>query len=179
MAYSKNMKSGVNLVAADLDGDRKDEVVVIPEAGSPSNIKIFGLRKGKMKLLTPQITAWSKKFLGGGNLAAADLNGDGKEEVLVSIASRGGPQIKILGINRLGRYSFIRPGFFAFDKDMKKGIDIAALDINGDGSDEIVASVAGDGKPLIRIFTADGSKKLKEFNGLKETAAFGILIDRW
>jgi len=82
-AYS-GLSRGVNITIGDFDGDRKDEIAAVPSIGGPAIIKIFGLRNGKLKLLAPQIQAFSKNFRGGAYIASGDLNADGKDEILVS-----------------------------------------------------------------------------------------------
>lgn len=170
---------GVNIAVGDFDGDRIDEVAVVPSIGGPATIKIFGLRNGKIKLLAPQIQAFTKKFRGGAYIASGDLNADGKDEILVSVASNGGPQIQIFRMNNAGKYTLLNPGFFAFSKKMKNGVAIGVGDIDGSGKGEIIASVAGQGEPLVRVFSPDGKIKTHEFRGLPFKSFSGLRVGEW
>ena len=170
---------GVNIAIGDFDGDRKDEIAAVPSIGGPAIIKIFGLRNGKLKLLAPQIQAFSKNFRGGAYIASGDLNADGKDEILVSVASNGGPQIQIFSINKAGKYALTNPGFFAFSKKMKNGAAVGVGDIDGNGKGEIIASVAGKGAPLVRVFSSNGKIKIYEFRGLPFKSFSGLRAGEW
>lgn len=173
------ISTGINITIGDFDGDRKDEVAAVPSIGGSAIIKIFGLRGGKIKLLAPQIQAFTKKFRGGAYIASGDLNADGKDEILVSVASNGGPQVQIFGVNRAGRYALTNPGFYAFKKNMKNGVSIAVGDIDGSGKGEIIATIAGRGAPIVRIFSPNGKTKTHEFRGLPFKSFSGLRVGEW
>src|SRR3990167_2074105 len=173
------LASGINITVGDFDNDRKDEIAAVPSIGGQAIIKIFGLRNGKIKLLTPQIQAFTKKFRGGAYIASVDLNADGKDEIVASVASKGGPQIQVFGINRSGKYALANPGFFAFSKKMKNGVAVGVGDIDGNGKGEIIASVAGKGAPLVRVFSSNGKIKIHEFRGLPFKSFSGLRAGEW
>ena len=173
------LASGINITVGDFDNDRKDEIAAVPSIGGQAIIKIFGLRNGKIKLLTPQIQAFTKKFRGGAYIASGDLNADGKDEIVASVASKGGPQIQVFGINRSGKYALANPGFFAFSKKMKNGVAVGVGDIDGNGKGEIIASVAGKGAPLVRVFSSNGKIKIHEFRGLPFKSFSGLRAGEW
>jgi len=49
-AYDKSFMQGMNLACGDLDDDGISEIVTLPGAGSSSDIKIWNLEKGNLKL---------------------------------------------------------------------------------------------------------------------------------
>jgi hypothetical protein len=99
--------------------------------------------------------AYDSKFRGGVNVAVGDFDKDNKEEIIVSPADKGGPQVRVFDYR-----GNVKRQFFAFDESFRGGVKTAAGDIDGDGSGEIVAAISTKGeKPLIRIFSAAGGLK--------------------
>jgi hypothetical protein len=47
-------------------------------------------------------------------------------------------------------------GFFAYDRNFRGGVNVAVIDLNGDGTQEIVTAPGKGGGPQVRIFTKDG-----------------------
>mgnify|MGYP003571917197 CR=1 FL=1 len=84
----------------------------------------------------------------GVNVAAGDLNGDGKAEIVAAMASKGG-RIEI----RSGNGTLIN-GFDAFDST--NGVLVAVGDVTGDGQADIIAAEVNGTE--IRIFAADGTQ---------------------
>ena len=113
-----------------------------------------------------QFFAFSRDFRGGVNIVTADLNSDGIKEILAAPASGGGPQIKVL--DNLGRTHL---QFFAFDKNFKGGVNLAAGDVDNDGREEIIAGAGKGGGPHVRIFDWSGNLRYqfyaysREFRG--------------
>jgi hypothetical protein len=97
--------------------------------------------------------------LGNRSIALADLNGDGKQEVIVA-----GPDALVIWTNNgsgvFGSYS--SNSFASIGRD---GADVKVADINGDGKPDIIIAGDGtcDGKSLpcdngsLLVFTNDGS----------------------
>jgi hypothetical protein len=61
-------------------------------------------------------------------------------------------------------------GFFAYDPNFHGGVNVSAIDVDGDGIDEIVTAPAQGGGPHIRIWSGEG-ELLDEFmaDGFGET----------
>ncbi|MDD4333004.1 MAG: S8 family serine peptidase [Patescibacteria group bacterium] len=164
-AFDKNFRGGVNVASGDLDGDGKNEIITGAGTGGLPQIKIFD-RKGK---LIDQFYAFDKSFRGGVNVASGDLDGDGKNEIIVGAGGGSTPQVKIF--NRVGK---LIGQFYAFDKSFRGGVNVAAGNVIWAGrstKDEIIVAPAKGGSPHVRVL--DGHAKLlaqfyaydKKFNG--------------
>src|SRR6185312_816324 len=80
-------------------------------------------------------------------VAVGDVNGDGKDEVIASAGAGGGPQVGVfdgLTGTQLGT-------FFAYDPSFTGGVRVAAGDVDGDGTDEILTVPGRDGGPAVRV----------------------------
>lgn len=177
-AYSKSQSQFANITVADIDGDGKDEIIAAPGPGTAPVLKIFGLRNNEIKQITPQIYAYDKNTRNGVNLSAGDIDGDGNDEIIVS-SSTGNFDIKVFKKASNGKLVVIKKGFFPFGRKTDQGINTAAADINGDGKDEIIASTAGVGQPVVHIFSSDKFKKLKEFKAYPYKSVSGLRVGRW
>ena len=178
-AYSVGMKKGVNIATGDLEGDGTDEIMAVPGIGATPLLKVFGVRDKKIKLLTPPIHAFSPNFKGGVNVSTSDIDGDNQAEILVSPASNGAPKIRVFALNAKKRIVLLDSGFYAFNKILRTGIDIASGDIDGDSKTEIFTSIASKGQPLVRIFSPDGKKLIREFKAYPQDAFPGVMVERW
>jgi len=131
-AYDKSLRGGVNVALADLDGDGSLEVITGPGAGEEPRIKMF-TKKGE---LLGSFLAYDAKFRGGVNVAAGDLNGDGRAEIVTAPASGGGPHVMIFN-NDGQRLS----SWFAYDKDSRGNFEVSVSDINNDGQLEVLVGI--------------------------------------
>ncbi len=93
-------------------------------------------------------------FKGNFGLTAADVNGDGVEEIITGAGNGGGPHVRIF--NLAGK---VKGGFMAYDKNFRGGVNMAAGDLNGDGIAEIVTGAGKGGGPHVRVFDASGKVK--------------------
>lgn len=138
---------GLDYKAGDVIGDSRDELVLGAAKGSEPRIRIYDY-KGK---LLHDFLAYDKSFLGGVNISLADLNGDGKAEIIVAPASAGEAKIKIFDYQGQLKdtYSIGADSYFG-------GLNVASGNIDGKGLPEIVVSFSAGAEPQIRILSAKG-----------------------
>ncbi len=131
-AYDQSFRGGLNITVADTDADGKLEIITAPAKDLSPTVKIFS-DKGT---ILGSFLAYDKNFRGGVNLAAGDLNGDGRQEIITGAATAG-PHVRIFKSTGqlLGQ-------FMAFDQKLGGGVRVMASDINGDGRVEILAGSA-------------------------------------
>ncbi len=90
----------------------------------------------------------------------------GGDYIVVGAGPSGGPHVRIFDSAGLSVN-----GFFAYNKEFKGGVSVAAGDINGDGIDEIITGAKASGGPHVRAFSLNGTPKAsffaydKEFKG--------------
>ncbi len=156
-AYAENIRSGVIVASGDVDGDGENEIVTGPGNGAGPHVRIFK-KDGTVKY--PGFFAYDKNFRGGVNIVLGDLDGDGIDEIIAGAGYGGGPQIRVF--DKLGKQK-ITAGFFAYDKNFRGGVNVAAGDIDKDGKDEIIAGAGRGGGPQIRVFEGNGQLKPIQF----------------
>ena len=95
---------------------------------------------------------------GGVNVAAGDLDGDGRAEIVTAHASDGQPTVRTFHYNLLTDTATpYRSAFNAYAAGFTGGVTVAAGNLYNDGTAEIVTGPAGQGGPHIKIFNGDGS----------------------
>jgi subtilisin family serine protease len=154
-AYNDNFKGGVNVAAGDIDGDSYDEIVTAPASSGGPHVKIFDTA-GHLK---NEFFAFERTMTVGVNLAVADLDDDGRAEIVTAPAS-GGSEIKVW--SNEGR---MLGDFLAYGPDYKGGVSVAAGDVDSDGRAEIITAPLKGGGPHIRVFDMKGSLKNQFFAG--------------
>jgi len=140
-------KGGFTLASGDINGDGQAEIVAAAGPGGGPHIRIFNLSGD----LVGQFFAFKTNFRGGVKVATADVNRDGKDEIIVAAASGGDSEIKIFN----GQGGFLG-SFYAYDNKFKGGLNIATGDLDGDGEAEIITGLATGKIPEVRIFKAIG-----------------------
>lgn len=197
LAYNENFTGGVNLVAADLDNDGKDEIITAPMGQGGPHIRILdGFGKPK---LNPGFFAYDQKILSGVkiailrnkdktkniltynpevgklyffdyngqllkqldlgqqdvNISTVDLGGDGQDEIILSNTRWQEPLVTLIRddgspINK----------FLVYNQNFNGGVKVVAADLDDDGKEEIISSPQILGGPHLRIFDGFGREKI-------------------
>lgn len=153
LAYPVSFNGGVNLTRADVNGDGNEEIITAPASGREADIRIFN-DKGT---LLGHFLALPAHFRGGANVSGADIDGDGKDEIIVTPASGMEAVIKIYK----GNGKLVR-SFSAFPKSFQAGLQVAVADIIEGGGKEIVVAPSKDLSPQVKVFSNTG-KLLSSF----------------
>ncbi|QVL30576.1 FG-GAP repeat protein [Telmatocola sphagniphila] len=111
-AFSPAYLGGITVAAGDINGDGIPDIVVGTMAGTAPHIEVFD---GATLKLINSFYAYSTSYLGGVNVAVADINGDGYGDVIVSTASGNSPHVEVFaggpnGLNLNPIESFIASG---------------------------------------------------------------------
>ena len=144
---------GVFLAAADLDRDGRAELAVSADAGGGTRVSVFKLSGGGLVPVVDFLAFGDANFRGGSRVAMADMNRDGAAELIVGAGLGGGPRVAVYDGASLtrGRAERLVPDFFALDSSLRSGVYVAAADLDGDGSSDVIYSTGVTGGPRVRI----------------------------
>jgi len=147
-------QNGIRIACGDTNGDGADDVIAIREAGSASEIRIFDAQGNIRK----RFFAWDNSFLGGMDIAAADINNDGKAEIITGMGPTGLPRVQ----------AFTEDGdrvlnFYAYGLGYRGGVNVAVGDVDGDGYNEIITAPKFHGGPDVHIYSKRGFLKKRFF----------------
>ena len=171
LPFEASFTSGVFVSAGDFNNDGKAKVVVTPDQGGGARIIIYNGSGLTGATTNPPVMAnffgladlagvADDGFRGGARTSVADVNGDGRPDLIVAAGFLGGPRVTIWnGVSVAAAGGGVPnqnpiANFFAFEDTLRNGAFVAAGDVNGDGSDDLIFGGGPTGGPRVRI--ADG-----------------------
>ena len=147
LAYDPAFSGGVFVGAGDVNGDGRDEIITGAGVGGTPQVNVFD---GISGTFMQGFFAYTGGFTGGVRVAGGDLDGDGREDIIAAPHSGQAPVCVFLAPNLA-----FQNAFNPYGTPFANGIRVAALDINGDGGDDIITGAGPGGGPHVRVF--DGS----------------------
>jgi RHS repeat-associated protein len=157
--YANTFKGGVRVAVADVSGDGVGDVVTAQGGGGSNQVKVydgatFKALKGTLGGFSPFTTAEAA----GVWVAAGDVTGDGKADIVVGTDGNTNPQVKIYsGTN----------GSLVRSVDVSKlglvgGVRVAAGDVNADGKADVIVG-ARNGASHVAAFDGGNGKPLYDY----------------
>lgn len=152
--YSTQRGTGVSLAAGDVDGDGRDELITVPMKG-PAQVRIFRFDPTTKKFAAyAQGFAYRRTVLNGFSVASADLNLDGRAEIIVAPRTRG-QTVTVLEVTTAKTLKKTLV-FNAYPMIPVSGLTISAGDINADGRPEILTTMGPGYWADVKAFDARG-----------------------
>ncbi|MFH1366790.1 MAG: FG-GAP-like repeat-containing protein [Patescibacteria group bacterium] len=163
-AYPSNFRIGVSLTTGDLDGDGRAEIIVAPQARGGPQIRIFKYQSASKSFsVYKQFFVYPTNFRLGLNLTSADLNNDGRAEIIVAPISYGGPHVRVFTLDPVSGNLKLLSQFFAYALNFRGGVNLTTGDVDNDGLKEIITGSGSGGAPHVRIFDIKGKVKYQFF----------------
>lgn len=150
MAYDPKFYGGVNVSVGDIDGDGQTEIITAPLSNGGPHIRVFDWRGN----LQQQFFAYEDNYFGGVNIAAGDVNNDGRDEIITAPANAKSSEIKVFD-----HYRRIKGRFLAYDAGMTDGVNVTVGDVNNDGWQEIITVPAKNQTTHVKMFSTKGRLK--------------------
>jgi len=130
--FTRDIPGGVFVAAGDINADGRDELVVGSGQGVAPLVRVYDQKGTPVR----QWYAYGKGFRGGVRVAAGDLTGDGRAEIVTGAGPGGGPHVRV--VNSRGQN--VTKGFFALPSSYRQGIFVAVDDIDQHGINRILVS---------------------------------------
>ncbi|NQU99416.1 MAG: VCBS repeat-containing protein [Parcubacteria group bacterium] len=166
--YDENFRGGVSVALGDVDGDGKNEIITGTGYSGGPHVRIFEEDGREIA----SFFAFHEDYHGGINVAAGDVDFDGKDEVAVVQASDGQAWVKVYRISS----GFPLLGEWNAYGHVECGGDVAMGDIDMDGQDEVIVGAGPGGGPQIRVFEANGALKPIQFFAFHPNYRGGVRV---
>jgi hypothetical protein len=166
-AFDISFRGEVHVATADIDGDGFEDVITAAGPGGGPHVQVWSGKKLIQGGIAERIVSplgsfftFDPRFQGGVFVAAGDVNGDGRQDIICAAGPGGGPHV----IAFSGADATVLTSFYAYDVGFMGGVSVAAGDFTGDGRSDIATGAGPGGGPHVRIFDANnGNSIFKEF----------------
>jgi uncharacterized delta-60 repeat protein len=154
ITFFPGMAVDVRVAIADVNGDGIPDYI---GGAGPGGAPLLAVLDGKTGGTLASFPVFEPGFTGGVYVAAADLDGDGKAEVVVTPDRGGGPIVAVysgakLAAGLTGDAAQLARFYGIDDPDFRGGARPALGDVNGDGRPDLVVAAGFGGGPRIAIF---------------------------
>lgn len=173
--YGPDFTGGVRTALADVDGDRKADLITAPGLGRPADVLVVSGADGS---LLRRFRAYDAAFTGGAFVTAADFTRDGKADLIV--APDGGywpgagaaPPLLVFD----GATGVLLGLGWCFDPAFSGGVRVALADVNGDGAADLVAAPGPGMGTLVRLFDLLAGAELAQLDPFGPSFTQGAFI---
>jgi hypothetical protein len=169
LAYDSGFTGGVRVAAGDVNGDGVADVVTGAGPGGVPQVKVFdGVTGAEIR----SFFAFGPSFGGGVYVAAGDVTGDGKADIVVGADAGGAPHVKVFDAVTGAEVR----SFFAYDAGFAGGVRVAAGDVNGDGVADVVTGAGPGGVPQVRVFDGVAGAEVRSFFAASPAFGGGVYV---
>ncbi len=169
MAFDPAFTGGLNVAVGDVNGDGYADIVVSPDAGGAPVIAVFS---GKDGSVLRSFFAFPSAFTGGIRVAAGDVNGDGRADIVTAPGAGGLPDVRVFD----GASGNLIREFMAYTPAFVGGVYVAVGDTNGDGRADIITGTGFGGAPVVEVFSGRDNSLLQCFYAYSPTLTAGVRV---
>src|SRR5262249_54575772 len=130
----------VRVATGDVNGDGVEDIITAMGLGGGPLVVVYdGVTLAPIRAFF----AYDIHYKGGVQVAAGDVTGDGKADIITA----AGSLVEVWN----GATGALVRSFFAYPPSLKVAVNIAAGDIDGDGRADIITGVAGRAPPQVQV----------------------------
>jgi hypothetical protein len=155
-AFGPSFTGGVRVAAGDVNGDGFADVIAGAGPGGGPQVSVISGANGSQ---LSSFFAYDAGFSGGVFVAAGDVDGDGRADIITGADAGGSPHVKVFS----GSTGELLQSFFAYSPNFAGGVRVAVGDVNGDGTAEIITGAGPGAGPHVKVFSGQSGAELQSF----------------
>lgn len=169
LAFEKGFLGGVSIAVGDVNGKGAMDIIAGAGNGGGPRVVVFD---ALTRTITSSFYAFDPRFRGGVSVAAFNMQGDAAFEIVVAAGPGGGPVVKVFnGLNHA-----VIKAFYAFDRNFRGGVNVAAGYIGYDGRAKIVTAAGLGGGSQVKVWDYQTLTVDQSFNAYSYAALInGVL----
>jgi hypothetical protein len=169
LPFAANFTGGVRVTVADVNGDGIPDIIVAAGPGGGPEVEVFSGANGSE---LASFFAFDPNFRNGiSSISAADLEGDGKADIVVGAAAGGGP---VVAVFHGGDFS-LAERFYAYNSSFRGGVEVATGTFAGIGPAIVTVPGTGGG-PQVELFTYGSMTPATSFYAGTPTDQGGLAV---
>jgi cyclophilin family peptidyl-prolyl cis-trans isomerase len=169
-AYSRRFRGGVRVAAGDVTNDGKADIITGAGPGGGPHVQVFSGADGK---IVQSFAAFDKTFTHGVYVAAGDITGDGRVDIVVGAGENAPPVVSVF--NPVTAASQVR-SFFAYDPAFRGGVRVGVADITEQGPLDIITGAGPGGGPHVQVFSGTTGKSVRSFFAFDPSFGGGVHV---
>ena len=181
LTFFPGVAAAVRTATADVTGDGVPDYIA---ATGPGVVGRVAVMDGRTRVVLVTFQPFESGFLGGLLVSAADLDGDGYADVVVTPDVGGGPVVAIYsGAGLAAGTSPQLARFFGIeDVNFRGGARSAVADLNGDGVPDLAVAAGFGGGPRVALFegrsatTGTPARLVGDFFTFESTLRNGVYL---
>lgn len=168
-AYGSSFLGGVRVAVGDVNRDGVPDIVTAPGPGGGPHVRAFSGIDGRPLL---DFFAFEPGFQGGVTVAAGDVTGDGRDEIVVGAGNGGGPRVRVFDTQS----HQVKWDFFAYESSFRGGVFVGIGHFGGTVGRGIVTGAGVGGGPVVKVFDYVKRESTAAFFAYPSATRGGVLL---